>query len=347
MRAFVKGSSEPLDGAVRQVDPPRPGPGEVRLQVAACGICGSDLHALRSDPGFEWLAPPVTMGHEFAGTVVEVGDGVVDVEVGARVAAMSIQGCLDCAVCRRGTTQLCPSRVVVGLSYDGGLADEVVLPARHLVAVPETVTLEHAAVAEPLSVAVRAVLHEPLVGPGDAVVVSGPGPIGLLSARLAQLGGGEVCVTGSPADVDRRLAIASRWGMHTAVVGEREPAEVLGREPDVWVEASGAAPALRGAISAVRRGGAIVVVALYADTFPFFATEAVRKELTLRFSYASAHPEYVQALALLADGSVDAAPLIDRFDLSDARDAFDAAYAGSAVKPLIVPSPGDGSKQAS
>lgn len=337
MQAFVKASSEPMDAEVRELAPRGLAPGQVRLRVVACGICGSDLHALRTDPGFEWMTPPVTMGHEFAGTVVEVGEGVRGVAMGSRVAAMSIQGCLDCAVCRAGTTQLCPERVIIGLSYDGGLADEVVLPARHLVPVPDGVSLEHAAVAEPLSVAVRAVLYQPTVAPGDAVVVSGPGPIGLLCARLAQLSGGRVCVVGSAADVDRRLAIAASWGMETAVVGKRTPTDVLGQAPDVWIEASGAVAALHGALSAVRRGGTIVVVALYADTFPFFATNAVRSELTIRCSYASAHPQYVQALALLAEGSVDAEPLIDRFALVDARDAFDAAYAGRVVKPLILP----------
>lgn len=337
MQSFVKTSIEPLRGAVIERDRPVVGAGQVRIQVAACGICGSDLHALRTDPGFEWVEPPVTLGHEFAGTVIEVAPDVTSVAVGDRVVSMSIQGCLDCDICRRGTTQLCPSRVVIGLSYDGGLADEVVAPARHLVAVPDGVSLEHAAVAEPLSVAVRAVLHRPLVTPGDAVVVSGPGPIGLLCARLAQLAGGDVCVVGSGADTARRLPIASEWGMRTAVVGEQDPIEVLGRAPDVWIEASGAAAALRSAVGSVRRGGTITVVALYADEFPFFATTAVRNELTMRFSYASAHPEYVLALDLLDSGAVDVERLIDRFALADARGAFDAAYAGEVVKPLIIP----------
>lgn len=338
MKAFVKGTGGPGDGAVQEVAPRgTPGSGEVLLRVAACGICGSDLHALRSDPGFEWVAPPVTLGHEFSGTVIAVGDDVDALSVGDRVMSMSIQGCLSCDVCRTGTTQLCPDRVIVGLSYDGGLAEEVLVPARHLVPVPDGVDLEVAAVAEPLSVAVRAVLHETFVTPGDAVVVSGPGPIGLLCARLAQLSGAEVCVVGSPADEARRLPIAQGWGMRTSVVGGPGPEEVLGRRPDAWIEASGAAPALAGALDGVRRGGTIVVVALYANPLEFFATTAVRNELTVRFSYASAHPEYVRALQLLESGAVDAEALLDRFSLTDAEQAFAAAYGGEVIKPLIVP----------
>lgn len=336
MLAYVKTTSTPLDGGVQDVAPPRPGPGQARLAVAACGICGSDLHALRSDPGFEWVRAPVTLGHELSGTVVEVGDGVTGVAVGDRVVATSIQGCLDCATCRTGTTQRCEQRQIVGLHYDGGLAEEVVVPARQLLAVPDAVPLEHAAVAEPLSVAARAVLRVPLVRPGDPVVVSGPGPIGLLCARLAQLQGGDVLVLGAEADRARRLAIAADWGLRTTVVGAGE-VTVDGRPPEVWIEASGAARALETAIRQVRRGGQIVVVALYADTATFAPTDAVRRELTIRCSYASAHPDYVRALDLLASGAIDPRPLIDRFELARAGEAFAAAAAGEVVKPLIVP----------
>lgn len=339
MRAFVKASAAPLDGCVQQVERPVLQPGQVRLQVAACGICGSDLHAFRSDPGFEWLAPPVILGHEFAGTVTEVGSGVGDVTEGDRMMAVSIQGCLDCATCRRGTSQLCPSRIIVGLGYDGGLADEVAVSARQLVRVPDAVPLDAAALAEPLSVAIRAVLHRSLVSPGDAVAVSGPGPIGLLSARLAQLSGGEVVVIGGSVDRNRRLPIAEQWGMATAVAGERGPADVLGREPDVWIEASGAPAALNDALRSVRRGGQVTVVALYAEPVSFVVTDAVRNELTMRFSYASAHAEYARALQLLASGEIEVEPLIDRFALADASEAFEAAYAGDVVKPLILPGP--------
>lgn len=305
MQAFVKRSHEPWDGAIQAVATPTLGPGDVRVAVAACGICGSDLHALRSDPGFEWTAPPVVMGYELAGTVTEVAAGVERFTVGAPVVAMSMQACLRCAVCRAGTTQRCADRVIVGLSYDGGLADEVVVPAAHLIPVPEALDLQHAATIEPLSVAVRAVLSEALVAPRDRVVVSGPDPIGLLCARLAQHAGVVVCVLGAAADRSRRLPVADGWGMRTAVVGGPAPEAVLGGEPDVWIEASGAIPAVEAALGTVRRGGTVRLVALYVDSVIVSPTQAVRRELTISCSSASA--------------------------------AFDAALAGTAIKPLLVP----------
>jgi L-iditol 2-dehydrogenase len=232
MLAFIRTSDAAMDGAVQRVARPEPGPGEVRITVASCGICGSDLHALRGDPGFEWVRPPVTMGHEFGGTVVQLGQDVETLEVGQRVVATSIQGCLTCAVCRAGTTQLCPQRRIIGLSYDGGLAEEVVVGAPHLVPVPDQVPIEHAAIAEPLSVAVRAVLAQPLIAPGDRVVVSGPGPIGLFCARLAALCGAEVCVVGGRQDVGRRLPIAAFPSRAT----RRMKSNWLSLPPRFWAE---------------------------------------------------------------------------------------------------------------
>jgi 2-desacetyl-2-hydroxyethyl bacteriochlorophyllide A dehydrogenase len=342
MLAFVKESAEPLVGAVREVDDPSPQAHEVLVEVAACGICGSDLHALRSDPGFEWLEPPVIMGHEFSGTIVDVGANVTDLAPGTRVIGVSIQGCLQCQDCGSGRTQLCAYRRIIGLSYDGGLAERVVVPAEHLIPVPEALPLHEAAVAEPLSVAVRAVLGAGLVRPGDRVVVSGPGPIGLMCARLAQLSGGAVCVVGTDADVPRRLPIAERWGMSVAVVdrdggvARHVDAELSSARPDVWIEASGAGGALVEGLRLLRRGGVMSIVSLFADRVTFSPTDAVRAELTIRCSYASARGDYWRALHLLATGAFDPQPMLDRFPLDSARDAFEAAYAGEVVKPLII-----------
>jgi L-iditol 2-dehydrogenase len=340
MDAFVKHGRAAGAAAVRPLPEPEPGPGQVLVRVAACGICGSDLHAWRSDPGYEWIAVPVVLGHEFAGVVTAVGPGVDEVAAGDAVVAVSIQGCLHCDVCRAGATQLCPRRRIIGLSYDGGLAEQVVVPAAQLVRVPDGLDLRRAAMAEPLSVAVHAVLGRARIQPGQTVVVTGPGPIGLLCAQLAARCGGAVLVAGAPADAARRLPIAEGLGLAVADVGrtslEQAVRDRFGRPPDAWIEASGAVPALRGALTTVRWGGTITVVSLFADALEFRPTDAVRAELTVLFSYASSHPDYVTALRLLAEGDVDADPLIDAFPLADAGAAFEAAATGRAVKPMIV-----------
>ena len=342
MDAFVKYAKGPGQAEVRSEPEPKAGPGEVLVSVAACGICGSDLHALNSDPGFEWVEPPRIMGHEFAGTVEALGDGVTGVAEGELVAAVSLQGCLRCGVCRSGATQLCARRQVIGLSYDGGIAERVVLPATHLVPVPAGLDPRDAALAEPLSVAVHAVLGRTSITPGDRVVVSGPGPIGLFCGQLAQHSGADVLMVGTDADRSRRLPLAAQLGMRTADAGDLEgPDDVRaaldGHAPDGWIEASGAGAALLSAFSSVRRAGTVTVVSLFAGPVTFLPTDAVRTELSVDFSYASSYNDYVRALDLLAGGHVTSSGLVDVYPLADAGTAFAAATQGRAVKPLIVP----------
>ncbi|RMF84693.1 MAG: sorbitol dehydrogenase, partial [Nitrospinota bacterium] len=166
-----------VSGSLALVDlpVPEPGPGEVVLKVAACGICGSDLHAYQQDPGYEFVNVPVTMGHEFAGTITAIGPGVTGWRVGQRACAIAIQFCGTCLACRRGAEQLCEQRVVQGLHYDGGMAEFVKIEARYLVPLPEELDLQEAALVEPLSVAVHCVGDRCKIAPGDLAVVTGPG----------------------------------------------------------------------------------------------------------------------------------------------------------------------------
>ena len=145
MKAFVKTGNQPGAASVEDVQAIRPGPGEVSLRVASCGICGSDVHAFRSDAGFEWIQPPITLGHEFSGIVESVGPDVMQVSPGDRVVAVAVQGCGSCEACRTGSTQLCPQRVAIGLARDGGMAEYAVMLEQHLVPVPEELDLAVAA----------------------------------------------------------------------------------------------------------------------------------------------------------------------------------------------------------
>jgi L-iditol 2-dehydrogenase len=260
MKAFVKTGQRPGDAGVREVPVVRPGPGEVLLGVASCGVCGSDVHAFRSDPGFEWVTAPVTLGHEFSGVVEEVGSGVTRVSPGDRVVAVAVQGCGRCETCLSGATQLCPDRVAVGLSRDGGMAEYAVMPEQHLVPVPEGLDLAVAALGEPLSVAVHAVDVRAEIGPGQRVVVSGPGPIGVLCGMLATHREAEVLLTGVGQDSASRLPAAERVGLRTANLNEQPLKDHLrdrfgDHAPDVWMESSGSVGALGSALESVRPGG--------------------------------------------------------------------------------------------
>ena len=342
MQALVRRSHTPGDAHVQGVEEPRPGPGEVLVRIAACGLCGSDIHAVRADPGFEFVKVPVVLGHEWSAVVQETGAGVNALVPGDPVVAISIQGCGRCPTCIAGDTHLCPDRDILGLHVDGGLAERAVISERHLVTVPAGLSLTTAALAEPLAVAVHAVLERSSISPGDRVVVSGPGPIGLFSGRLAALSGADVLVLGTPADSAQRLPLAERFSLRTAVLGagasaaDAIRAQWGGRAPDTWIEASGAVPALAAAVGEVRAGGHITEVALFARPYDLVVTDAVRRELSINFSYAARRQEYVVALDLLANGAVDGAALASHFPLPEAREALAAGEEQRVVKPLVV-----------
>jgi L-iditol 2-dehydrogenase len=343
VKAFVKTGSRPGEAGVEEVPVGRPGPGEVSLRAASCGICGSDVHALRADAGFEWVRPPITLGHEFSGTVESVGPEVTRVSRGDRVVAVAIQGCGRCEVCLAGSTQLCPDRVAVGLSRDGGMAEYAVMPEQHLVFVPEGLDLAVAALGEPLSVAVHAVnVRSDVLQPGQRVVVSGPGPIGIFCGMLAKLRGAEVLLTGVGQDSESRLPAAERVGLRTANLGEKPLEEHLSdsfenHAPDVWIESSGSVRALGSALESVRPGGTVVVVGLYAEELRFSPTGAVRREISLLFSYSCNYADYQEALELLGSGALDPGPLLSQYPLEDAPEAFEAVSRGRAVKAILVP----------
>lgn len=342
MKAFVKTGSRPGEAGIEDVSISEPGPGEVLLRVASCGVCGSDLHAFRADAGFEWVVPPITLGHEFSGTVEAVGPDVTRVSVGDRVVVVAIQGCERCDVCLVGSTQLCPNRVAVGLSRDGGMAEYAVMPEEHLVPVPEELDLAVASLGEPLSVAVHAVNIRAEIKHGQTVVVSGPGPIGVLCGMLAKLRGAEVLLTGVGQDSESRLPAAESVGLRTANLSDKPLEEHLResfgeRGPDVWIESSGSVRALGSALESVRPGGTVVVVGIYAEEMRFSPTSAVRRELSVLFSYSCNYTDYETALDLLGSGALDPGPLLSKYPLEDAPGAFEAVGKGRAVKALLVP----------
>ena len=319
-----------------KVATPEPGPGEVLLRVAACGICGSDLHAYREDPGYEFVAAPVTLGHEYAGWVSRVGPDVSAWTVGDPACAMGVQACCTCPVCRQGAEHLCQQRRVQGLHYDGGMAGYVRVDARHLVPLPPGLDPVIAALAEPLSIALHCVYDRTEILPGELVLVTGPGIIGILCALAARLRGARVILAGTEADRPVRLRIAAELRLET--VAANQPGElILPDRADHLIEASGSADLLAGAFSLVRRGGSITLVGLYARPVTWFMTMAVREELTVKGSYGSTYGNYLQAISLLAAGRIPAGPLTVHYPLTDGVRAFTDALERRVLKPILIP----------
>lgn len=342
MRAFQKMSATAGDARLMQVPIPAVARKEALVRVVACGVCGSDLHTIRTDPGYEWIATPRVIGHECAGVVVEVGGDCNEVSVGDEVVPLSIQGCGVCRVCHARGSHLCPTRQILGLHYDGALADYVVIPERQLVPIPRGLDLQRAALTEPLTVAVHAILGRSQIRPGVRVAVSGPGTIGLLCAQLARAAGGDVVVLGATRDRLQRLRVASELGFPTGDIEEERAADVVRHhfgqhQPDAWVEASGATAALDAAIECCAPGAQITVVAMFADRFPLAVPSLLRREISLVTTYAANRSDYFVALDLLAGGQVATEPLVDCFPLGRVEAALAAAEASVVTKPLVLP----------
>jgi (R,R)-butanediol dehydrogenase/meso-butanediol dehydrogenase/diacetyl reductase len=311
-------------------EPSAPGPGEIIIKVSACGICGTDLEEYRAGPLFIPVGEPnpltgrmapVILGHEFAGEVVEVGRGVTQFRSGDRVAPDVLIYCGTCYWCQRHQVSLCEKMAALGLSGDGGLAEYCKAPVSMCIKLSDAMPIEHAALAEPLSVAVRAV-RRGRVGLGDKVAIFGGGTIGLFALQAARNAGASAVYVVEPHAWRRELALSLGAG---AAIDPREanPVEQLRAltdiGPDVAIDASGAVPATLGAIEATRRGGRIVIVGLpiKAASINFMSIVSTEKEILGSLSHIY-DEDFAAAIRLLGDGRVKAEPLIsDRIPLDD------------------------------
>ena len=317
-----------------------PGPGEILVAVRASGICGSDV------PGYLGLTgrrqPGMVMGHEAAGRVMETGQDVRGVRVGDRVALCSILSCGLCEPCRRGRPNVCERRRGLGMQFDGAYAERMVVPQALVVPLPESLSFEVAALAEPLAVALHAVAITPL-DPGDAVAIVGAGPIGLLTHLVLRLRG-----VRSVAITDRsphRLAVAHALGADLAIdVTRTDPAAAVreataGSGADVVFEAVGISATVAQSLSMARSGGQVTWIGNSAPTVDLPMQDMVTRELTLRGSYAFDR-EFDDAIDLLATGRIDVRPLIElTAPLADGPELFRRLGDGTldAVKVLLIP----------
>ncbi len=339
MHALAK--TERTAGAMEIVDRDRPeaGPGEAVIEIDHAGLCGSDAGIYEFEAAFDRMDLPTVLGHEYAGRVVEVGEGV-DLSVGDRVVERPIRGCGDCYQCSSGSPNVCRDAAITGVDHDGAYEPYLAVPADALHPIPDGVDRRIAATAEPTSVGVRAVAHNSRVSAGDRVLVEGPGPIGLLTAQVAAAQGGTVVVSGVGRDAAYRLPLAEDLGFEAIDVAEtdleaRTDAITGGRGFDVVFDTTGHPSGLTSAVDAVRKGGQIVLVGQTGTTeMPY--SPLVRGEVDLQCSYASTYEEFDRAFRLFESGAVDPEPLIDeRFSLTDADEAFETFLAGETCKPLF------------
>lgn len=301
--------------AVVDLPAPQPEADEVVVQVAACGICGSDVHGYDGTSGRR--IPPIVMGHEAAGVVSAVGAGVHDYKVGERVTFDSTVYCGHCSFCLRGEVNLCDDRQVVGVSCPefrrpGAFAEYVAVPARILYRLPDDLDFPEAAMLEAVSVALHGVRVSALQG-GESALVIGAGMIGLLLLQAARLAG---CSPVFVADIDpSRLGLARDFGAEATLelAGADLLKEVLQRTAgagvDVVFEAVGRPETVSSAIECVRKGGTVTLVGNIAREVTLPLQRVVTRQIRLQGSCASAG-EYPDAMRLIAEGKIRVASLI-------------------------------------
>lgn len=329
------------------VDIPRPEfqSNELLIRVEACGICGSDIHGWDGSSGRR--KPPLVMGHEAAGVIEEVGTSVTKFSAGERVTFDSMVSCGRCAACASGSLNLCENRQVMGVACDefrrnGAFAEYVVVPEHIAFRFPEQLQFDHAAMVEPVSIAIHAANITP-IQLGDTALVVGSGMIGLLVVQAARLAG---CSTVIAVDLDdAKLEIAKSLGADLTLNAKTDDVlgEVLartnGKGADVAFEVVGATPTVKSAIEGTRRGGAVTLVGNLAPQIDLPLQSVVTREIRLQGSCAS-NGEYPQCIDYLTRGDIQVEPLITaKANLEDGPSWFDRLYSGEpgAMKVLLQP----------
>src|SRR5215469_8682572 len=323
---------------------PKPQPDEVLLRVAACGICGSDVHGYDGSSGRR--IPPIVMGHEAAGIVAAVGEGVSGLSEGDRVTLDSTVYCGECANCLRGDINLCDRREVLGVSCGdyrraGAFAEFVSVPARIIHRLPDSLPFEDASLLEAVAVALHAVSLT-AVEPGSAALVVGAGTIGLLLQQALRVAGcSRVFVT----DPDRtRLNLSQKLGA-TEIIPEGVLERVLqvtnGTGVDLVAEAVGKTESIATAIDCVRKGGTVLLVGNISPEVRIPLQKVVARQLRLQGSCASAG-EYPRAIELVSTGEIQVKPLITAVrPLAEGPEWFERLYAGEPNLMKVVLTPGN------
>ncbi|MBM3215801.1 zinc-binding dehydrogenase [Candidatus Poribacteria bacterium] len=343
MKAVVKYGLKDKNVELREVPEPSIGPTDVLLEVGAAGVCGSDIEFWRNKITYP-INVPVIQGHEFCGTIREVGSDVRAYRPGERVVSeTSAVICGVCRFCRAGEYNLCPDRKGFGYGVDGAFTRYVRVPQRCLHRIPEGVPFEHAALTEPIAVAYNALCVKSEIVPGETVVVLGPGPIGLFSAQIAKIRGARVIVSGLSIDA-RRLAAAEEIGFDAVIDSEKHylVAVVLGRTggdgASLVVDAAGGNGAIAQAVEMVRRNGQITKIAWNRDPLGISLDPIVAKAVRLQGTYSHTWQTWENVLSLLETGAVNMKAMVTHIlPITEWEHAFEAAEERHAVKAVLHP----------
>ena len=317
MRAIV--IEQPNDVALRDVETPSPGPGEVRVRSARAGVCRTDLDILAGTLDARWVTFPVIPGHEWSGVVDSVGERVTGLEPGQRVVCEGNIPCLACRRCRAGDTHLCETYDAVGFTRGGGYGEYVVVPARVVHPIPDHVSFDVAVLVEPAAVVLKA-LERARIEPGETVGVIGIGALGAIAIRLARLHGPAAVIAYGVREEE--LELARVLGADDVVNVE---ADDVGGDLDVVVETAGAASAVELATRLAREGGRVVLLGIagHGHELTLPADRLALRDLSVFGSVGYTTAAWARTVALVSEQLVDLEPIVThRFPLERFADAF-------------------------
>jgi len=295
---------------IRVADVPKPEPkaGEVLIKVAYCGICGSDVAAYRTGNYVEGLV----IGHEFSGYIEEVGEGVEGFKPGDRVTGNGAVPCGCCKYCLTGKPSQCEDLQMTGVTFNGAMAEYIVMPAKVVYKLPDSLSMLHATLVDTLADVLHAYMISSLKA-GDTVLVQGAGPIGACTVEVAELAGASKIIVSEPSPGRRR--IAEELGAHVTVdptsenLGAIVERETGGEGVDIVFDAAGVPASLSSNFTLVKKGGEIVVIGICEEPFEADFFTLVLNQLTVKGSYLG-YNEYPLAIKLLAEGEIDADKII-------------------------------------
>lgn len=302
------------------------------LKVRAVGICGTDLHIFRNEYA---VAPPVIMGHEVCGTVVELGKGVDENLLGKRfVAETFFETCQHCDHCRNGRANLCLSRKSIGSHVNGAMTSFAELPVRNLHSVPDQMSDQAASLAEPVACVTNSMFGETsYVESGFRTLIIGPGAIGLIAAQVAALHGADVMVRGTPSDRPR-LDLAKKLGFEISDTDMPMPEETF----DFIVECSGNSNGYADAIRFAARGGHVAQMGLSGKPATLPVDLICYKELKITSDFASTPKSWRRAMRLIASGELDLESIItDTLPINRWKEGFDRSFAADGIKFILSP----------
>lgn len=341
MKAVMKHAREYGAVSVFDIDPPAaPKDDEVLVKIHSAALCGSDIHAYEYISSYQsFMKVPVVLGHEGSGVVEAVGDKVRAFAVGDRVMGESNIYCGICRNCHTGKTNICDNNLMRGLTTPGVMQEYVIFSEKNLHKVPASLSFAEGAAAQAVTVSVHGVLHRININPGDAVLVTGVGIIGLAAAQLARAKGAKVVISGTDADEATRIPVAQKMGFDVVNCQKEDLAKAFiercGGKADFVIECSGAAPAMVSGLALTRKGGSILILGLPDKEVTFPLANAVRGEINIITSYTSGWDDYEKTLALLDTGVLSIAPLLTEYPVDKAPEAFEHAVAKTVVKPVL------------